>query len=222
MIERQQLLRDLQALLPKIEQDILAYSEAKPELDAHLRAEYAKAKAANRTAEHFVAWREAQITQAAVAWILTCVFVRFLEDNALLDAPLISGPAGSDQQGRLQQAKDRLTVYFNDHPTHAERDYLQAMFTELEQLPAMAELLDRAHNPLWQLPLSADGARQLIDFFQRLDPATGEIVHDFTDASWDTRFLGDLYQDLSESVRKRYALLQTPEFVERFILDYTL
>jgi alpha-beta hydrolase superfamily lysophospholipase len=31
-----------------------------------------------------------------------------------------------------------------------------------------------------------------------------------------TRFLGDLYQDLSEDVRKRYALLQTPDFVESF------
>src|SRR5699024_2846974 len=31
-----------------------------------------------------------------------------------------------------------------------------------------------------------------------------------------------LYQDLSESTRKKYALLQTPEFVEEFILDYTL
>jgi hypothetical protein len=38
----------------------------------------------------------------------------------------------------------------------------------------------------------------------------------------DTRFLGDLYQDLSEPVRKKYALLQTPEFVEEFILDRTL
>ena len=39
---------------------------------------------------------------------------------------------------------------------------------------------------------------------------------------WDTRFLGDLYQDLSEAARKTYALLQTPEFVEEFILDRTL
>src|SRR6478672_10222557 len=37
-----------------------------------------------------------------------------------------------------------------------------------------------------------------------------------------TRFLGDLYQDLSEAARKRYALLQTPVFVEEFILDRTL
>ncbi|MEF8717025.1 MAG: hypothetical protein V5B44_04490 [Candidatus Accumulibacter necessarius] len=40
--------------------------------------------------------------------------------------------------------------------------------------------------------------------------------------TWNTRFLGDLYQDLSEATRKRYALLQTPEFVEEFILDRTL
>ena len=47
-------------------------------------------------------------------------------------------------------------------------------------------------------------------------------IHDFTDTDWDTRFLGDLYQDLSEAARKKYALLQTPEFVEEFILDRTL
>ena len=40
--------------------------------------------------------------------------------------------------------------------------------------------------------------------------------------TWNTRFLGDLYQDLSEAARKTYALLQTPEFVEEFILNYTL
>lgn len=55
------------------------------------------------------------------------------------------------------------------------------------------------------------------------------LVHDFTDPlnedgtkGWDTRFLGDLYQDLSEAARKTYALLQTPEFVEEFILDRTM
>ncbi|MEG7524702.1 MAG: BREX-2 system adenine-specific DNA-methyltransferase PglX [Chromatiales bacterium] len=218
MIDRQQLLRDLQRLLPRIEQDILAYTESEPALHSHLQQEYDKAKEANRTAEHFVAWREAQITQAAVAWILTCVFIRFLEDNELLDEAMIAGPAGS----RLQHAKDRLTVYFSEYPTHAEREYLLNLFEALEQLPAMAELLDHRHNPLWQLPVSADGAKGVIDFFQQLNPESGQVVHDFTDPNWDTRFLGDLYQDLSESVRKRYALLQTPEFVESFILDYTL
>ncbi|WKJ90177.1 BREX-2 system adenine-specific DNA-methyltransferase PglX [Methylomonas montana] len=218
MIQRQQLLQDLQRLLPKIEQDVLSHCQAQTELDEHLKQEYANAQKAQRTAEHFIDWRAAQITQASVAWILTCVFIRFLEDNALLVEPIIAGPAGT----RLQHAKDRLTVYFNDHPTHAEREYLLSQFEALESLPAMGELLDHRHNPLWQLPVSADGAKSIIDFFQLLNPETGDIVHDFTDPNWDTRFLGDLYQDLSESVRKRYALLQTPEFVESFILDYTL
>ncbi|HCL4215934.1 TPA: BREX-2 system adenine-specific DNA-methyltransferase PglX, partial [Pseudomonas aeruginosa] len=112
--------------------------------------------------------------------------------------------------------------YFNENPTFEERHYLLDLFAELEKYPVIAELLDHRHNPLWQIPVSADGAKRLIDFFQKIDADSGEIVHDFTDREWDTRFLGDLYQDLSESVRKRYALLQTPEFVESFILDYTL
>ena len=54
------------------------------------------------------------------------------------------------------------------------------------------------------------------------DPEDGEIVHDFTDPEWDTGFLGDLYQDLSEHETSAYALLQTPDFIEEFILDHTL
>ncbi len=223
VINRADLLKSLQSLLPHIERDILAFSEANAELSEHLQSEYHAAVEAGRTAEHFVSWREAQITQAAVAWVLTSVFVRFLEDNGLLTEPVLAGPA-HDAQGRnaLQQAKERMVAYFNENPTFEERHYLLDLFAELEKYPVIAELLDHRHNPLWQLPVSADGAKRLIDFFQKIDADSGEILHDFTDPEWDTRFLGDLYQDLSESVRKRYALLQTPEFVESFILDYTL
>ncbi|NMY39725.1 BREX-2 system adenine-specific DNA-methyltransferase PglX [Pseudomonas sp. WS 5013] len=223
MIDRQQLLKDLQRELPKIETDILQYSESHPELGDHLQTEYQKAFDAGRTSEHFVDWRAAQITQAAVAWVLTCVFVRFMEDNGLLDEPVLAGPvARKDGSHPLQDAKERITAYFNENPTHAEREYLLDLFEALERYPVIDKLLDQSHNPLWQIPVSADGAKRLVDFFQRIDPASGQLVHDFTDPAWDTRFLGDLYQDLSESVRKRYALLQTPEFVESFILDYTL
>jgi hypothetical protein len=223
VINRATLLKNLQNLLPHIEKDILAYSEANAELSEHLQSEYRAAVEAERTAEHFVSWREAQMTQAAVAWVLTCVFVRFLEDNGLLTEPVLAGPV-SDAQGRnaLQQAKERMVAYFNENPTFEERHYLLDLFAELEKYPVIAELLDHRHNPLWQIPVSADGAKRLIDFFQKIDADSGDILHDFTDQEWDTRFLGDLYQDLSESVRKRYALLQTPEFVESFILDYTL
>lgn len=223
MINRQQLLKDLQRLVPKLEQDILAYCNQNPERSQHLQDEYKKAAEAGRTAEHFVDWQAAQITQAAVAWVLICVFIRFLEDNGLLAEPVLSGPVQRpDGSQPLKNAKDHIEAYFNQHPTHAERDYLLQLFAQLEQQQVMAELLDHRHNPLWQIPVSADGAKALIDFFQKIDPESGLILHDFTDPQWDTRFLGDLYQDLSEAVRKRYALLQTPEFVESFILDYTL
>ena len=223
MINRSDLLKDLQGLLPHIERDILAYSEASPELDQHLKDQYQAAWDAGRTAEHFVDWRAALITQAAVAWVLTCVFVRFLEDNGLLAEPVLAGPVRNARgENALQQARDRMVAYFNEHPTHEERHYLLDLFAELEQFPVVAELLDHRHNPLWQIPVSADGAKRLIDFFQKLDADSGEIRHDFTDPQWDTRFLGDLYQDLSESVSKRYALMQTPEFVESLIIDYTL
>lgn len=58
--------------------------------------------------------------------------------------------------------------------------------------------------------------------FWRRTSAEGNLVHDFRDERLDTRFLGDLYQDLSAQARDQYALLQTPEFVEEFILDRTL
>lgn len=70
--------------------------------------------------------------------------------------------------------------------------------------------------------MSGDGATDLLHFWQHVEPTTGELRHDFTDTEWNTRFLGDLYQDLSEAARKKYALLQTPIFVEEFILDRTL
>ncbi len=82
-------------------------------------------------------------------------------------------------------------------------------------------LFDTRHNPAERIPLSNDGARALIAYW-RTTGADGRVVHDFTDPGWDTRFLGDLYQDLSQDAKDRYALLQTPVFVEDFILSLTL
>ena len=74
---------------------------------------------------------------------------------------------------------------------------------------------------MWTVTPSHDAAKALLAFWRRR-AESAEIVHDFTEPNWNTRFLGDLYQDLSEHAKKTYALLQTPEFVEEFILDYTL
>ena len=62
---------------------------------------------------------------------------------------------------------------------------------------------------------------RLLDFW-RTRTEDGALVHDLADPSLSTRFLGDLYQDLSQHAKDTYALLQTPVFVEEFILDRTL
>src|SRR5690606_40438090 len=74
------------------------------------------------------------------------------------------------------------------------------------------------HNLVWQLAPPPEAAKELLRLFRT--PHAEPPAFRFGQAS--TRFLGDLYQDLDEDVRKRYALLQTPDFVERFILDRTL
>jgi len=230
MITSPTLLSSLQSLEKDLEDDLrrrvspdLAEGEAETsvaqELDAKLRSEYAIALDAGRTANAFEIWREEYLTQVAVAWVLACVFVRFLEDNDLIDTPLLSGP-----DERRQLALDQHELFFQepDHKTSSDREYLLHVFTQMEALPAASEVFDREHNPLWSVGLSGDGATKLLAFWQRIEPETGALDHDFTDTEWSTRFLGDLYQDLSEGARKKYALLQTPEFVEEFILDRTL
>jgi len=225
MIDRKQLLDDLKPLLRELEADLRARCDEVPEIDRSLRAEYEQARSAGRTGAAYEQWRADLITQVGAAWVLSCVFVRFLEDNALTAAPKISGRAKDDPSGGgLERARDERDLYFRDHPTDSDRDYLLHIFKELAALPAAAELFG-PHNPLNEYPdwLSGDAAQKLIEFFQKIDTdGTGDIVHDFTDETWDTRFLGDLYQDLSEAARKKYALLQTPVFVEEFILERTL
>ena len=220
MIDRIALLNDLKRLVTRVEADLLARSEDSqvPEIAEVLRSEYDRARAAKRTADTYGAWREDRITQAAVAWVLSCVFVRFLEDNDLIAPPRIAGPGE-----RLRLARDAHQHYFLSHPRDTDREYLLSIFDELAAAPGTSGIFG-PHNALREIPnwLSGDTAREVIQFFQKIDANTGLLIHDFTDPAWDTRFLGDLYQDLSAYARSRYALLQTPHFIEQFLLDRTL
>ncbi|WP_280310784.1 BREX-2 system adenine-specific DNA-methyltransferase PglX [Nocardia abscessus] len=229
MIDRTALLTDLKKQVGAVERDLGRQLE-RPETDqarraaTQLRSEYDRARKVGRTAATWAAWRDERITQVAAAWVLGTVFVRFCEDNRLIDEPYLTGPTHDRRE--LAQALYDDYVATVDDPTY--RGWLERAFAELGTGQAGKLLFDSAHNPLYQVPLSHEGAQQLIDFWRARDES-GSLVHDFTDplrddgtAGWDTRFLGDLYQDLSENARKTYALLQTPEFVEEFILDRTL
>jgi hypothetical protein len=217
LIDAKRLLEDLKRLLKRLEDDLRQRATSVEAMQTALQCEYAAAKEAGRAGGAFEVWGEGMLTQAAAAWLLSCVFVRFLEDNGLVDEALLSGPGE-----RREQASERQIRYFQRHPTDSDRDYFNDVFHTVQRLPAVAGVFDESHNPIWVYGISGDAAKELIDFWRRRVPETGELVHDFTDPTWNTRFLGDLYQDLSEEARKRYALLQTPEFVEEFILDRTL
>jgi SAM-dependent methyltransferase len=217
VIDRTQLLADLQTVLRKLEADLLERSEEMPEVSAVLTGEHRRARQADRTAQSYEDWRSDYITQIAAAWVLSCVFVRFLEDNRLVDPPRIAGLGE-----RLSRARDEHELYFRVHLHETDREYLLHVFDELARLPGTKDIFG-THNPVHELPnwLSGDAAGELLRFFQKIDANTGALIHDFTDPDWNTRFLGDLYQDLSEEARKKHALLQTPEFVEELILDRT-
>lgn len=216
MVSAKRLLSDLKRLRKRLEDDLRDHHAASRHRIA-VQAEWQDARDTKRTADTFESFFSATVDQGAVHWILAVVFIRFLEDNRLIDQPVMSGPGE-----RMELAQIRQRDYFRANPTDSDAEYLLSVFAELARLPGMEGLLEPAHNPLFRLPISGDGARELINFFRRRTADTDELEHDFTDEAWETRFLGDLYQDLSEDARKRYALLQTPDFVEEWILSRTL
>jgi hypothetical protein len=225
LIDEQKLRQGLQRLLEGTTTAIRERIGDEPSLEAEVRELHAAAVQAERTEgsqKGYTAFADDAITQAAAHWLLGCVFVRFLEDNGWLDernsrVAWISGPAE-----RLAIAKDRRTLFLRPDPALTDRDYLLHVFAEVAKLPGVGGLFDPKHNPLYSLQPTAQGAARIVEFFQKVDPDSNELIHNFSDPAHGTRFLGDLYQNLSESARKRYALCQTPGFVIDFILDRTL
>lgn len=185
-----------------------------PGVEQRWRAEYTAALQAQRTAASWQAWRDERITQAAVAWVLLTVFARYCEDHALVSKAWIGGP---DADAR-QQALDARRAYFTEFPEHTDREWLETIVAHFAKMEATRGLVD-SYSPMHQVAPSGDAARSLLEFWWDKD-TSGEPLWSF--AGVDTRFLGDVYQDLSEFAKKTYALLQTPEFVEEFILDQTL
>jgi hypothetical protein len=227
VIDSSALLADLKGQLRFLQADLKERAEDPSSLwGVRLKEEYAEAFRRERTGWSWVDWRDNEVDQAAVAWIVATTFLRFCEDNDLLVGAKIDGlPTAVGWIGgpgdRVQRAEENLTAYFRDNPTHNRRHWLQQGFGVLAAQPAGAALVDPKHNPVWRAEISPESATALIAFWRRTSE-DGTLVHDFTDSNLETRFLGDLYQDLSEHAKKTYALLQTPVFVEEFILDQTL
>jgi hypothetical protein len=206
---------DLKGQVKILADDLRTRIEEAPARLADWKRIHQEAVTKDRTAMTWVDWREDRIDQAAVAWVLTTVFIRFCEDNSLVKPVWISGP-----KDRRQEALDAQLAYFREHPTHSDREWLLSAIHYLQNLPATRTLVD-AHSALTYISPSGDAVSALLEFWQHRGD-DGALTHDLHDESLSTRFLGDLYQDLSDYAKDKYALLQTPVFVEEHILDRTL
>ena len=122
---------DLQRQVLLLEDDLRDRVAADPELEGRWKQEHQRALDKERTAASWVAWRDDRVTQAAVAWVLTTVFIRFCEDNGLVGPVWIAGPAD-----RRQEALDAQLAFFRTHPEDTDREWLQAAIDHLAALPA--------------------------------------------------------------------------------------
>ena len=217
MVNIKTLLPDLKKLVQELDEDLLARAIGNSEIDAGLREAFSQIVKGGRTAQVFEVWREDYLDQVAVAWVLACVFVRSMEDNHLIDECWL---AGEGERRRL--AEDTHELFFRKHPHDTDREYFQHVFHEVGKIPAAKDLFAEGKTPLWAVTPSGDAAMKLLAFWREMQPETGQLKRSFEVKGGDTRFLGDLYQELSEKAKKKYALLQTPVFVEEFILDRTL
>ncbi|OON82075.1 BREX-2 system adenine-specific DNA-methyltransferase PglX [Streptomyces tsukubensis] len=227
MIARKALLADLKPQVAVVKKDLERQVDELFEVRERYTAEYEQARELGRTAATPKAWLDEQLTQVAVAWVLATVFVRFCEDNGLIAEPYLTAP----DIDRRELAQARYDEYKSKADDPTWRGWLLKAFEEIGEGQAGQLLFNERHNPLYQVPLSHEGAGALVAFWG-LRGEDGTLVHDFTDPlvedvdgtqkGWGTRFLGDLYQDLSDDAQERYALLQTPEFVEKFILERTM
>ncbi|AIR98089.1 BREX-2 system adenine-specific DNA-methyltransferase PglX [Streptomyces glaucescens] len=213
-LDRAALLAGLRKQVRALEADLRERSDDVDRYRDRLRVMYDHARASGRTGATYGAWRDEHITQAAVAWVLGTVFVRFCEDNGLIDQPFIAGPGR-----QLTKAEERQQSHRAGPSGSNARDWLAQAFTHLARSHvAMARIFDRTRNPLWELSPSPQAAAALMAFWRRRDE-DGSLRIDFTHPELDTGFLGDLYQDISEASRRAYALIRTPEFIVDFVLD---
>ncbi|MFC4060595.1 BREX-2 system adenine-specific DNA-methyltransferase PglX [Planomonospora corallina] len=202
MIDRTALLADLRRQTAELKAHLLDSWTAEPPGEP--------ARGARRSATPS-SEREERADRTATAWVLGTVLLRFCEDNGLIEPVFVTGPGE-----RSEQAIHRQGEYFRDRPRDNDRDRLRTAFAEVTAALAPVRIF-----PDQEEPIPHEAAGSLLAFWRRRDE-NGELIHDFTDPEWSTDFLGDLYQDLSETARKTYALVRTPAFVSEFILDRTL
>lgn len=193
------LLKDLQRLQRRLVTAQVMAARQDERLWARLVAQHAAAEVGGGLDE-FVA---SAARRSTVLFLLRVVFVRVLEDLGLLSPPRVRGEVGH-------------TFFRELFPALNHRAYFGAVFRDLaHDLPALFTPGDD------ELPLPPqDECEQVWALWH--SPNKDGVEYRWDGDTFDSHFLGDLYQDLDADIRKHYALLQTPPFVEAFLLRHTL
>lgn len=192
------LLKALQSLETALAKD--GVKRARGPHKAHVAALHADAETGGR----LDAFQKLVAARSATQFLLRTVYVRVLEDLDVLPEPRIRGQRGHHLFTSLAPAlgyRDFFAWTFRD----LALDFPDLFTPRADELPLPGEELCKR---VWDLWHQEDGR--------------GNLLYDWRGDGFESRFLGDLYQDLDADVRKRYALLQTPDFVEAYILDHTL
>ena len=143
---------DLQRQVLVLESDLRDRLAADSDREGEWKREHHRAVEQERTAAPWLQWRDDRITQAAVAWVLTTVFLRFCEDNGLLRPVWITGPGS-----RRQEALDAQKEFFRHHPEDTGREWLLDAIGYLANLPATRGLVE-SHSALHLIAPSGDAA----------------------------------------------------------------
>src|SRR6266481_5856071 len=154
---------DLQRQVLLLEDDLRARVAANADLEGRWKQEHQRARDKERTAATWGTWRDDRVTQVAVAWVLTSVFIRFCEDNALVKPVWIAGP-----ESRRQEALDAQLAFFRTHPEDTDREWLRSAIDYLAGLPATRALVG-AHSAVHLVSPSGDAVTKLLDFWRRRD-----------------------------------------------------
>ena len=201
VIDRKALLTDLKVQVRRLEDDLRERAGEVEEFDTELRAEWQAARDAKRIAATYESWLDERVTQSAVAWVLGTVFVRFCEDNGLIDLPVprragrTAGDRGRTAAGVLREAgeprEDRPGV--DRGGLHSPVGCVGGRGRAVRPRP-QPDVADHPVAGRRQGAASRSGERAATT-------ARSSTISPTT--RWNTRFLGDLYQDLSEARRRR-------------------
>ena len=126
-----------------------------------LKVEWRAAKSADRTAATFETWLGERVTQVAVAWVLATVFVRFCEDNGLIEYPLSPAPATRPVRRRPPASSTKTTR----RATTEAGSRPPSMPCPSPRSPP--GLFDKRHNPMWTIQPSPQVIKIVLDFWRQ-------------------------------------------------------